>query len=503
MKNLKYRKSENNEIVWGKEINTCLVLCFLLILSACSNSPNYKIETKDFAKIYPEYYQLIIPSNIAPLNFIIKENAVKYHVEISSESGNKIILQQRSPKIEIPIEKWHKILHANKGKKLKIDILTFNNKKWNKFQTIEHEISEFPIDPYLAYRLVHAVYLKWNEMGIYQRNLTNFDESPVIENLSTGKGCMNCHTFLNNDPSKMLIHFRILHSGTLLWNEGKLSKINTGTKETLSAGIYPSWHPDGNHIAFATGKISPHLTTRLNKVVDVADRVSDIVVYNIEENTISSCEALTSSRRENMPCWSKDGKYLYYISAPEAIGGDNESLLHNKYSLMRIPYYGTKNPWGEPEIVIDADSTGMSVSKPSMSPDGKFLICSMSDYGYFTIFHKKSDLYLINTETGDFKKLEINSPSTESHSTWSSNGRWLVFSSKRMDDVFTRPFISYIDEKGVAHSPFVLPQKDPGSNDLLLANYNLPELLKSEIELSPIEIRDAIISEAKNVIPEL
>ena len=172
---------------------------------------------------------------------------------------------------------WQRVLSDNAGKSLKIDIWSYHHKRWSRYNSIEHHISADPIDPYLAYRLVYAVYLKWREMGIYQRNLTNF-----IENVSTGHGCMNCHSFSKNDPSKMLIHFRILHPGTLIWNEGELSKIDTRTLSTLSAGIYPAWHPNGKHIAFSTGQISPHMTARLNHVVDVSDRASDLMVYDIE-----------------------------------------------------------------------------------------------------------------------------------------------------------------------------------------------------------------------------
>jgi hypothetical protein len=141
----------------------------------------------------------------------------------------------------------------------------------------------------------------------------------------------------------------------------------------------------------------------------------------------------------------------------------------------------------------------MTMSMPSVSPDGKFMVCSMSDYGYFTIFHKKSDIYLIDLETKEYKKLEINSSSNESYSSWSSNSRWLVFSSKRIDDVFTRPHIAYIDSNGVAHTPFVLPQKNPDMYEQLLANYNRPELISGKIELSAREIRDIVFQDAQNV----
>lgn len=126
----------------------------------------------------------------------------------------------------------------------------------------------------------------------------------------------------------------------------------------------------------------------------------------------------------------------------------------------------------------------------------------MSDYGYFSIFHKESDLYSVDLETGGYKKLELNSKSAESYSAWSSNGRWLIFSSKRMDNVFSRTYIAYFDEKGIAHTPFVLPQKDPEMYYRLLANYNLPKLVTGKIDLRPVDIRDMITHAPRKVTSE-
>lgn len=470
------------------------VLCMILAVS-CVKEPG-QVEIKSYPEIYPEYIDLTIPDNIAPLNFVIKEPGTRYRIKIHAAKGRGIDMRQRSPKIKIPVKKWQELLSANSGDSLSIEVYILNDKKWQEFKTIRHYISPDPIDPWLVYRLVHAVYLKWMEMGIYQRNLTDFKEIPVIENSSTDHACMNCHSFAGKDPSKMMIHFRINHSGTLVWDEGKLSKLDTKTMNTLSAGIYPSWHPEGRYIAFSTGKLNPHMTTRLNKVVDVADRVSDLVILDVENNTVSTPPALSTSRRENLPVWSPDGKYLYFLSAPEAPEGDLDSLLHSKYDLMRISFNSTTGKWGETELIMAADSTGMSMSIPSISPDGRFLVCSMSDYGYFTIFHKSSDLYCIDLETREYHKLGLNSNSAESYSSWSSNSRWLVFSSKRMDDVFTRPFIAYIDKEGKSRKAFALPQEDPEMYYTLLANYNRPELITGKIELDPSDIREVVMQEA-------
>ncbi len=496
MTTLQYNKGMKTKLVY---ISVFPIIIFMVVLFGCS--PNYRQakETGKMAEIFPEYTGLTIPPNIAPLNFIIKEAGSKFRIEIKGEAGQPIIISQNSPTVKIPVKRWHELLAQNTGKNISIGIWSLNDDQWIKYSSISHQISTESIDPVLVYRLVYATYLKWNKMGIYQRDLTCFDEIPIIENSSTDNGCVNCHTFSKNNPAKMAMHFRIVHPGTLFWNDGKLSKTDTKTPETMSAGVYPAWHPDGKHIAFSTGKISPHLTTRLNKPVDVADKASGIFVYNTENNTVSTSPEISTNLRESMPEWSADGKYLYFTCAPEAQKGDVESLLHSRYSLKRIAYDPDAEEWGKVEPVLNADSLGISISMPAVSPDGKFMVCAVTDFGYFTIFHQNSDLYILNLKTGEFRKMDLNSNTAESHSSWSSNSRWLVFSSKRTDGVLTRPYIAFIDSAGNTSKPFLLPQEDPGMYDLLQANYNRPELVTGKVELSPIEIRNLIAGEAQKV----
>jgi dipeptidyl aminopeptidase/acylaminoacyl peptidase len=281
----------------------------------------------------------------------------------------------------------------------------------------------------------------------------------------------------------------------LVSKNGKLKKIDTRTQYTLSGAVYPAWHPDGNLIAFSTLKLSPHITTNVHKIIDASDRASDLIVYNTETNVITTSPKISSKNRENMPAWSPDGKYLYYISAPQAENQSIESLRKAKYSIVRIQYNAQANTWGEVDTVLSASQTGLSMSFPLISPDGRYLLFTGTDYGYFTAFHNQADLYSYDLQTDSLSKLNLNSASCESYHTWSSNGRWIVFSSKRMDDVYARPFISFFDEKGNASKPFVMPLKDPEEYLTLLANYNRPELITGKIELSNRQIRDAVFTE--------
>ena len=56
---------------------------------------------------------------------------------------------------------------------------------------------------------------------------------------------------------------------------------------------------------------------------------------------------------------------------------------------------------------------------------------------------------------------EVNSEDTESFHNWSSNSRWLVFSSRRDDGLFTRPYFCHVDAKGKVSKAFMLPQRNP------------------------------------------
>jgi len=192
-----------------------------------------------------------------------------------------------------------------------------------------------------------------------------------------------------------------------------------------------------------------------------------------------------------MPAWSPDGQWLYYISAPEAKPDDPDSRIKAKYSLMRIKCNPYKNEWGEADTVLSAYKTGFSISFPRISPDGKYLMFCASEYGYFTIFHAKTDLYILDLNSLKYEKLDVlNSTSTESYHTWSQTGNWIVFSSKRLDNLYTRPFIAYFDKNGKAYKPFVLPQKDPQFYNRFLKNITIPELVDKKVDLSEFDTRD-------------
>jgi hypothetical protein len=477
----------------SKKLHLLKATILLFLINSCSSDIRTFIQVDRLPVIFPDYAGIVIPPNIAPMNFVIKEKSDAYRVNISAAGAEPIVINNESGIIDIEIDKWHKILTKAKGQHITIEVYTKNQAgKWQKFKPIENQVSNDEIDNHLGYRLINTGYVVWSEMGIYQRNLENFDESAVIDNQTIGNTCVNCHSFARNNPKNMLVHIRAKNGGTIIYSNGKLEKINTKTKYTLSPGGYPNWHPDGKHIAFSTNKINQWFYSKDIRI-EVADNASDLAVYDVEKNTITTAPQVSTENRENLPVWSADGKYIYYISAPPV--KDFDSKVQAKYDLVKISFDVKTNKWGMPDTIISSKKTGKSISFPKTSPDGKYLMFTMSDHGYFTIHHPDADLYLLDLQSGKYERMEINSKQTDSYHCWSSSGRWFVFSSKRLDELFTRPFFCYFDQNGKASKPFVLPQKDPEFYNSFLKNYNIPELITGAVEPSAFALRDLILKD--------
>jgi dipeptidyl aminopeptidase/acylaminoacyl peptidase len=286
-----------------------------------------------------------------------------------------------------------------------------------------------------------------------------------------------------NNNNTMLFHMRAGNAGTYIYKNGIIEKLDTKTDSTLGPGVYPSWHPGGKYVAFSVNRIVQTFHAIPDKKIEVLDTLSDVIVYNVQTHSIFTTAAISSkSRLETFPSWSPDGKSLYFCSAKARSPKDYKEI---RYDLLKISFNPENERFGDVDTVYKASELGKSISFPRISPDGKYVLFCMSDYGNFSIWHPESDLYLLNLSTKEIAKPDINSKQTESYHTWSSSGRWLVFSSRRLDGLFTRPYFSYMDQKGTLHKPFILPQKYPLFYDRFLKSYNIPELVKSKVNLDP------------------
>jgi len=475
----------------------------LISLSYCTSS-NSRIAIEDYnsvdrpAAIQPDYTDTVIPPNIAPLNFRIREKGTSYYVRIYSEQGDSIDIYSRGPSIEIPIRRWRKLLSTNPGQKLFFDIYVADEKnKWSKFQTITNTIASEALDRYLTYRKI-TICVQWKDMGIYQRDLESYRESVLLHNSSFDGGCVHCHSFLNNSPDKMLMQVRSTDYGTpmLLAQNGKVTAVNTQTAVTPGKVGFASWHPNGGVIAFSINKYSMLYHTTAQEVRDVFDNAADLALYLVDSGQVISTGGITKTNRmETFPEWSRDGRYLYFCSSPLL---PDKRYNEVRCDLMRISYDCKTRKWGILETILTAQQVNGSITQPRFSPDGRFLLFNVSEYSDFPIHQAKSDLYLMDTVSGRHRRLSISSDCCDSWHSWSSNGRWFAFNSKRIDGRFSRPFFSYVDQSGKVYKPFVLPQKDPAFYDSLVRVYNMPELITTQVPIKTRQLTKAIFDYKKH-----
>ena len=120
------------------------------------------------------------------------------------------------------------------------------------------------------------------------------------------------------------------------------------------------------------------------------------------------------------------------------------------------------------------------------------MLFTWTQCGTFPIHHKEADLRLVDIG-GGFAVLDdigdINSGDVDSYHSWSSSGKWVVLSSKRIDGRYTRLFLSHWDGRRFS-KPMLLPQRDPEHNVQRLYSYNIPEFIKGPVLFDADEVAE-------------
>ena len=477
-------------------INFCVIL---LLLQACKETPANVETVIETPAIFPDYTGVTIPSTIAPMNFKVIGEYEKLFLNIKGGKSGSLELRA-SDFFNIPDKQWKKLLSENIGDEIQLTVSVKSSGKWKQYAPFSIFVSPDPIDYGLVYRLIAPGYEVYSKMGIYQRNLSNFNQKAILENTIVPGSCLNCHSFNQTNPDKMSLHIRGNNGGTLLKDGELLKIIETKTEQTIGSCVYPYWHPSEKFIAYSINKTRQVFHSSKEKLIEVLDLESDIVVYDLNTNELLSCDLLMTSNFETFPSFSPDGKTLYFCCA--TLQKNINDYKKISYNLCSIAFDPDNKTFGSKiDTLILADIQEKSISFPKPSFDGKFIMYNLLDYGNFGIWHPEADLYLLDLTDGTTKELtEANSLYAESYHNWSSNSRWFVFESRRIDRLYTRLYIASIDENGNIGKPFLLPQKNPDYYGKSLYSYNVPEFVNAPVQLDAHNAEKIIIAhERQNV----
>ena len=322
-----------------------LLLSFL-ILCACTSRPDRVpdafTDADVPAPVYPDYRDVTIPPNIAPLNFIVEDESADAFV---AEIGSLVCGAADDGKVDIDTTAWRSLLAQAAGKTLDVNVYARRDGQWVRYQPFPIHVANEEIDPYLSYRLIEPGYELYRQVGLYQRNLTNFDETPIYENNRVYEDdenhCVNCHNYQNYDTRRMLFHVRAAHGGTVIVDGEEAHKVAIRHDSILTAGVYPSWNPTLPLVAFSTNKTGQVFHLLHPEKIEVLDLASDLLLYDAEQNTVGNI-LRTTSAFETFPCWSPDGRTLYYCCAsspelaPDEFEGNFISECHTDDILERV-----------------------------------------------------------------------------------------------------------------------------------------------------------------------
>ncbi|MBO4596967.1 MAG: PD40 domain-containing protein [Bacteroidaceae bacterium] len=484
--------------------------CFLgvlLLLSSCVSHPDVPSASKDAKSqpdIFPDYCDVTVPCNIAPLNFMLPKDAYEECVARITTPDGKQQTYGDGVKVQIPEDEWHDMLDASKGKSIKVEVWGRKKGEWLSFKPFEIRVAKEPIDEYLSYRLIEPTYVAWNFMEIAQRNLTSFEETQIFNNEITmndrAKGqCINCHSYQNYKTDNMLFHVRLSNGGTVIVNDGKVSRVNMKRDYTISGGVYPAWHPTAKLIAFSTNQTRQAFHTSNPNKIEVYDLASDMILYDVTTDSVTIVSN-DPDLLEVYPTWSPDGKYLYYcksVPLPEEMRDKDIRTTYPKvqYNLYRRSFDIASHGFGDEELVYDAASADKSVTLPRISPDGRYLLFAQGQYGCFHSRHRDADIVCIPMDKFSGTPLTVEASSlinlsalnskdnSDSYPTWSSNGHWIMCASRRDDGNYSRVYFSYFNN-GKVEKAFLMPQEDPEFNTFLLKSYNRPEFMVEPVRIS-------------------
>ena len=478
-------------MTFQKKARIVAALTLTLLVMACTPSPENVMKVDRLPNIYPDYANVTIPSNIAPLNMMLRDDVEA--VELKAICGNtELMVRDRGNAIRFDIDEWKSFINECTGKHATVTITSLKDGQWTQYAPFQWKVSADTIDPYLTYRLIEPDYEIYQNLSLRERCIENFEERAIADYGLVGNRCMNCHTYGQQDPSLSMLYIRGEGGGAILNRNGKLTKLNIKTDDMVSGSVYFCFSPNGRYITFSTNVIIPAFHAAPRKRLEVFDDASDVYVADLDSHAIIKNKLLSdSSSFETFPTFSPDGKYIYYCVSPKV--KLPMQLKDMRYSLCRMEFDEQTGSFGETvDTIFSGPLHKLSVCHPRISPDGRLIVFSVAEYGTFPIWHQEADLQMMNLQTGEMCDMSIaNSDKSDTYHSWASNSRWLVFASKRDDGLFGKPYFCHIDKNGKVEKPFVLPQQDPEFYDNTLKSFNAPELGSGKLPFDAWDVKKA------------
>jgi Flp pilus assembly protein TadD len=463
-----------------------------LFLVGCRREPTTQaISAATDARLeitYPLEGTLFPPEIVAP-TFVWKDSAGadRWYVVVRDDRGGELLRETvEAPRWRPSEEGWKRIKRSSAERDAEVliaGVLETRPAAILSSGSVHVRTSRDPVGDALFYREVPLPFLEavQDPSRIRWRFGTIDSESAppiVLQDLPV---CGNCHSFadsgsvlgLDVDYGNDKGAYAILPvSKHMVMDDAKIITWSDYKREDgeLTFGLLSRVSPTGRYVISTVKDRSVFVALPDITISQLFFPIKGIlVVYDRATKTFSALPGADDPRYvQTNAAWSPDGKEIVFARAKayhaEHLEQNNSALVDKRdvpeftvdgkpfrYDLYRIPFNDGKG--GAPEPLEGAAGDGMSNYFPKYSPDGRWIVfCKAKSY---MLLQLDSELYIVPAGGGEARRLRYNTARMNSWHSWSSNSRWLVFSSK-VNTPYTQLFLTHIDENGDDSPPVLL-----------------------------------------------
>lgn len=485
------------------------LLAAALFLGACGREtgpapPAFPSEPSGRLEItYPLDETLFPPEIVAP-TFVWSdetEGATRWEVLIRFEpTGEPLRFPTAEPRWRPSEESWAEIKRRSVARDAEVAVVGFGpGAEPASAARVRIRTSTDPVGDSIFYREVPLPFIvavqdpsriRWRFGSIDSET-----QPPIVlENLPV---CGNCHSFSGNgsvlgldvDYGNDKGGYAILPvSPQMVLNDEKIITWSDYKKDDgqLTFGLLSQVSPDGRYVISTVKDRAVFVATPGIEFSQLFFPIKGIlVVYDTETGTYTPLPGADDPEYvQSNPTWSPDGKWIVFARAKvyrkSGIEKAGDILLSEKdvpefiedkqpykFDLYRVPF--NEGRGGKAEPLQGASHDGKSNFFAKFSPDGKWIVfCKAENY---MLLMPDSELFIVPAEGGEARRLRANTRRMNSWHSFSSSGRWLVFSSKA-NTPYTQLFLTHIDEEGRSTPPVVL-ERFTGSDRAA----NIPEFV--------------------------
>jgi tetratricopeptide (TPR) repeat protein len=452
---------------------------------------------------YPHNETLFPPEIVAP-TFIWQdetEGVARWLVILRFDpTGEVLRFQVAEPHWRPSEEDWAEIKRRSEAHDVEVAVVGIDQgAKTASSASVRIRTSTDPVGDSIFYREVPLPFIeavqdpsriRWRFGGIDSETAPPI----VLENLPV---CGNCHSFSGNggvlgldvDYGNDKGGYAILPvSQQMVMNDEKIISWSDYKKEDGKAtfGLLSQVSPSGRYVISTVKDRAVFVATPEIAFSQLFFPIKGIlVVYDTETGTYRPLPGADDPEYvQSNPTWSPDGSSIVFARSKVYRGSsieDAETILLDetdvpefvegkepfKFDLYQVPFNDGRG--GKAEPVKGASHNGMSNFFAKFSPDGKWIVFTKAEN--YMLLMPDSELYIIPAEGGEARRLRANTPLMNSWHSWSSNSRWLVFSSKA-NTPYTQLFLTHIDADGRSTPP-VLLERFTGSDRAA----NIPEFV--------------------------